>query len=115
MPHETPAALADGDKAPPVPRKGLKPWLDLHRDRLTLAAGVVIVGLSGRPPAFGLLTGGTAAICGTSAAQAIAAVLPRRITCPKRSVFSHHARTPCMVKTTQHGHDTLQVEGTDAS
>jgi uncharacterized integral membrane protein (TIGR00698 family) len=44
----------------------------------TLAAGVIIARLFGRPLAFGLLTGGAVAICGASAALAIAAVLPKR-------------------------------------
>ena len=35
--------------------------------------------LFGRPLAFGLLTGGSVAICGASAALAIAAVLPKRV------------------------------------
>lgn len=45
---------------------------------LTLAAGILIARLFGRSLAFGLLTGGSVAICGASAALAIAAVLPRR-------------------------------------
>ncbi|MDP3341338.1 MAG: putative sulfate exporter family transporter [Frigidibacter sp.] len=45
---------------------------------LTLAAGTLIARLFGRSLAFGLLTGGSVAICGASAALAIAAVLPRR-------------------------------------
>ena len=45
---------------------------------LTLGGGVLIARLMGRPLAFGLLTGGSVAICGASAALAIAAVLPRR-------------------------------------
>lgn len=45
---------------------------------LTLAGGVLIARLMGRPLAFGLLTGGSVAICGASAALAIASVLPKR-------------------------------------
>lgn len=45
---------------------------------LTLGGGVVIARLFNRPLAFGLLTGGSVAICGASAALAIAAVLPKR-------------------------------------
>jgi len=45
---------------------------------LTLAAGILIARMFGRSLAFGLLTGGSVAICGASAALAIAAVLPRR-------------------------------------
>lgn len=45
---------------------------------LTLGAGVLIARAFGRPLAFGLLSGGAVAICGASAALAIAAVLPKR-------------------------------------
>jgi uncharacterized integral membrane protein (TIGR00698 family) len=45
---------------------------------LTLAGGVLFARLIGRPLAFGLLTGGSVAICGASAALAIASVLPKR-------------------------------------
>ncbi len=45
---------------------------------LTLAAGVSISWAFRRPLAFGLLSGGAVAICGASAALAIAAVLPRQ-------------------------------------
>lgn len=45
---------------------------------LTLLAGVAIARAFGRPLAFGLLSGGAVAICGASAALAIAAVLPKR-------------------------------------
>ncbi len=45
---------------------------------LTLIGGVVFARLFGRTTAFGLLTGGAVAICGASAAMAIAAVLPKR-------------------------------------
>lgn len=45
---------------------------------LTLGSGVLIARIFGRPLAFGLLTGGSVAICGASAALAIAAVLPKR-------------------------------------
>lgn len=44
---------------------------------LTIAAGVGLAKASGRSLPFGLLTGGAVAICGASAALAIAAVLPR--------------------------------------
>jgi uncharacterized integral membrane protein (TIGR00698 family) len=43
---------------------------------LTLAAGLALARLFGRSWRFGLLTGGAVAICGASAALAIAAVLP---------------------------------------
>ncbi|MBU0861231.1 MAG: putative sulfate exporter family transporter, partial [Alphaproteobacteria bacterium] len=45
---------------------------------LTLLGGVVFARLFGRTTAFGLLTGGSVAICGASAAMAIAAVLPKK-------------------------------------
>jgi len=45
---------------------------------LTLGSGVVMARAFGRPLAFGLLTGGAVAICGASAALAIAAVLPKQ-------------------------------------
>ncbi len=44
---------------------------------LTLGGGVLLARAFGRPLAFGLLTGGSVAICGASAALAIAAVLPK--------------------------------------
>lgn len=44
----------------------------------TLIGGVILAKLFGRSTAFGLLTGGSVAICGASAAMAIAAVLPKR-------------------------------------
>jgi len=43
----------------------------------TIAFGVGAARLAGRPAADGLLTGGAVAICGASAALAIAAVLPK--------------------------------------
>lgn len=45
---------------------------------LTVGAGVVLSRLFGRSAQFGVLTGGAVAICGASAALAIAAALPRR-------------------------------------
>ncbi|HMO08709.1 MAG TPA: putative sulfate exporter family transporter [Paracoccaceae bacterium] len=44
----------------------------------TIGFGLVAARLSGQSRAFGFLTGGAVAICGASAAMAIAAVLPRR-------------------------------------
>lgn len=44
----------------------------------TLGAGVFLSYAFGRQKAFGLLAGGSVAICGASAALAIASVLPRR-------------------------------------
>jgi len=45
---------------------------------LTLIGGVIFARMVGRSTAFGLLTSGSVAICGASAAMAIAAVLPKR-------------------------------------
>lgn len=44
---------------------------------LTVAFGVIAVRFTGQGKAFGILSGGAVAICGASAAMAIAAVLPR--------------------------------------
>jgi uncharacterized integral membrane protein (TIGR00698 family) len=44
----------------------------------TLIGGVVFARLFGRNTAFGLLSGGSVAICGASAAMAIAAILPKK-------------------------------------
>jgi uncharacterized integral membrane protein (TIGR00698 family) len=61
-----------------VTQLGLSPILGVFGLLLlTLAGGVLMARLFRRPLAFGLLTGGSVAICGASAALAIAAVLPR--------------------------------------
>jgi uncharacterized integral membrane protein (TIGR00698 family) len=44
---------------------------------LTVLAGIVLTRAFGQTPAFGTLTGGAVAICGASAALAIASILPR--------------------------------------
>ncbi|MGR3504001.1 YeiH family protein [Pseudaestuariivita sp.] len=44
----------------------------------TMAAGLVLARVTGRASAFGTLAGGAVAICGASAAMALAAVLPRQ-------------------------------------
>ena len=44
---------------------------------LTLTGGVIFARIFGRSSAFGLLTGGSVAICGASAAMAITAMLPK--------------------------------------
>lgn len=44
----------------------------------TIGFGLLVARLTGRHWSFGMLTGGAVAICGASAALAIAAVLPRR-------------------------------------
>jgi uncharacterized integral membrane protein (TIGR00698 family) len=46
---------------------------------VTMVGGVLFARLVGRNTAFGLLTGGSVAICGASAAMAIAAVVPKRL------------------------------------
>lgn len=45
---------------------------------LTVGFGILAARIGGRDAPFGVLTGGAVAICGASAAMAIAAVLPRR-------------------------------------
>ncbi|WP_210271779.1 YeiH family protein [Peteryoungia desertarenae] len=45
---------------------------------LTITFGMVAARMAGQKTQFGVLTGGAVAICGASAAMAIAAVLPRR-------------------------------------
>ncbi len=45
---------------------------------LTIGAGLAVARILGLKPTFGVLTGGAVAICGASAALAIASVLPRR-------------------------------------
>ncbi|MCQ0969582.1 putative sulfate exporter family transporter [Paracoccus sp. TK19116] len=45
----------------------------------TILGGIVFARLAGRSAAFGLLSGGAVAICGASAALAIAAVVPKRL------------------------------------
>ena len=45
---------------------------------LTLVSGLVLARVTGRASAFGTLAGGAVAICGASAALALAAVLPRQ-------------------------------------
>jgi len=60
-----------------VARVGLAPGLAVVAFVLaTLACGAALARLAGRRTAFGLLAGGSVAICGASAALAIAAVLP---------------------------------------
>ncbi|MFN4158763.1 MAG: YeiH family protein [Gemmobacter sp.] len=44
---------------------------------LTIGFGILVARLSGQGGSFGFLTGGAVAICGASAAMAIAAILPR--------------------------------------
>ncbi len=55
---------------------------------LTILCGLVLARLSGRDWRFGLLTGGAVAICGASAAMAIAAVLPRHEKSERDLVFT---------------------------
>lgn len=55
---------------------------------LTILCGLVLARLAGRDWRFGLLTGGAVAICGASAAMAIAAVLPRHEKSERDLVFT---------------------------
>lgn len=55
---------------------------------LTIGAGLLGARLLGRGWRFGLLTGGSVAICGASAAMAIAAVLPRNEHSEKNLIFT---------------------------
>jgi uncharacterized integral membrane protein (TIGR00698 family) len=54
----------------------------------TIAFGILAAPLLGRHWRFGLLTGGAVAICGASAALAIAAVLPKRASLEKDTLFT---------------------------
>lgn len=55
---------------------------------LTILCGLLLARLAGRDWRFGLLTGGSVAICGASAAMAIAAVLPRHEKSERDLVFT---------------------------
>lgn len=55
---------------------------------LTISFGLLGARLLGRGWRFGLLTGGAVAICGASAAMAIAAVLPKSEHCEKNLIFT---------------------------
>ena len=55
---------------------------------LTILFGLLAARLLGRGTNFGLLTGGSVAICGASAAMAIAAVLPRNENSEKNLIFT---------------------------
>lgn len=55
---------------------------------LTIGTGLLIARLMGRDLAFGLLAGGAVAICGASAALAIAAALPARLLRGKDVIFT---------------------------
>lgn len=55
---------------------------------LTILCGLALARLAGRDWRFGLLTGGAVAICGASAAMAIAAVLPRHEKSERDLVFT---------------------------
>ncbi|SDY88100.1 YeiH family protein [Citreimonas salinaria] len=54
----------------------------------TIGSGLAIAWLLGRRAAFGMLAGGAVAICGASAALAIASVLPRDSTLERDTVFT---------------------------
>ncbi len=55
---------------------------------LTIVFGCVLARLAGRTWRFGLLTGGAVAICGASAAMAIAAVLPKNQYSERNLIFT---------------------------
>lgn len=55
---------------------------------LTIAAGIAVAPLLGRRWRFGLLTAGSVAICGASAALAIAAVLPKHADLERDTLFT---------------------------
>ncbi|WP_050525968.1 YeiH family protein [Pseudorhodobacter aquimaris] len=55
---------------------------------LTIALGLLLSRVLGRRSRFGLLTGGAVAICGASAALAIASVLPKSETLERDTVFT---------------------------
>ncbi|MBW6419173.1 putative sulfate exporter family transporter [Celeribacter sp. PS-C1] len=55
---------------------------------LTIGFGVLLARLLGKDTEFGLLTGGSVAICGASAAMAISAVLPARETSERDLSFT---------------------------
>jgi uncharacterized integral membrane protein (TIGR00698 family) len=55
---------------------------------LTIAMGLLLSRILGRRTRFGLLTGGAVAICGASAALAIASVLPKSETLERDTVFT---------------------------
>lgn len=64
------------------------PLLTLFAVCLTLGAGLALAWWSGKDIGFGLLSGGAVAICGASAALAIASVLPRSPTRERDTVFT---------------------------
>jgi uncharacterized integral membrane protein (TIGR00698 family) len=55
---------------------------------LTIGVGIVAARLLGFKPAFGMLTGGAVAICGASAALAIAAVFPKYPQGERATIFT---------------------------
>ncbi|SLN47645.1 YeiH family protein [Oceanibacterium hippocampi] len=55
---------------------------------LTIAAGIATAALLGSSRTFGVLVGGATAICGASAALAIASVLPQRSSGEKEVIFT---------------------------
>lgn len=55
---------------------------------LTIGLGLVLARVLGERRSFGALTGGAVAICGASAAMAIAAVLPRREDSERQLIFT---------------------------
>lgn len=55
---------------------------------LTIGVGLLLARMLGQRQSFGALTGGAVAICGASAAMAIAAVLPRRADSENQLIFT---------------------------
>lgn len=55
---------------------------------LTIGLGLLLARMLGQRRSFGALTGGAVAICGASAAMAIAAVLPRREDSERQLIFT---------------------------
>lgn len=64
------------------------PLLMVAAVTLTILCGLGLSRLMGLKPAFGILTGGAVAICGASAALAIAAVLPRDEGAERDTIFT---------------------------
>ena len=64
------------------------PLLMVGTVAFTILVGLVLARVMGLRPAFGVLTGGAVAVCGASAALAIAAVLPRHEHAERDAIFT---------------------------